>query len=37
VVGDFLITKSDIEIGDELFENYQEFDPDFDEYRDSLF
>jgi hypothetical protein len=37
VVGDFLITKSDIEIGDELFENYGEFDVDFDSYKDTYY
>jgi uncharacterized protein len=37
VVGDFLITKSDIEIGDELFGNYGEFDVDFDSYKDTYY
>jgi SET domain-containing protein len=36
VVDEIVIAIRDIEIGDELFENYQEFDPDFDEYKDSL-
>ncbi len=37
VVGKIVIAIRDIEIGDELFENYQEFDPDFDSYKDTYY
>jgi SET domain-containing protein len=37
VDGNIVYALKDIEPGDEFFENYEEFDPEFDEYKDEFF
>jgi hypothetical protein len=32
-----MVAIQDIQPGEELFENYQEFDLEFDDYKDELF
>jgi SET domain-containing protein len=36
VIDNVVIAIQDINVGDELFENYQEFDPNFDDYKDEF-
>lgn len=33
VIDDIMVAIQDIQPGEELFENYQEFDPEFDDYK----
>lgn len=37
VIDDIVIALKDIQPGEELFENYQEFDPEFDDYKMSFY
>jgi SET domain-containing protein len=37
IVDEVVIAVRDIQAGEELFENYGEFDSEFDEYKDELF
>jgi SET domain-containing protein len=37
IIGKVIIAFKNIELGEELFENYSEFDDCFDEYKDSFF
>jgi len=37
VIDDIMVAIQDIQPGEELFENYQEFDLEFDDYKDELF
>jgi SET domain-containing protein len=37
IEGDIVYSLFDIQEGEELFENYQEFDTEFDDYKDSLY